>query len=181
MSNSWETAVFATACAVLLVLVSASRPVTNEVQPLPWCSACDYLPAMRLHTLLGWVGKATKPALTPQPLCGQGLTSGRQLLQGFGSNTLDGFRPGLQSGNPCPAGTQHCNSQNACLNLQSDSLNCGACPWVATALTFTSNHSVTPCLQVACLQRRRGVKGAYCPLSVQGAVQMHATSTQRPA
>ena len=33
MSNSWETAVFATACTVVLVLVSASRPVTNEVQP----------------------------------------------------------------------------------------------------------------------------------------------------
>lgn len=70
MSNSLGTAVFATACTVLLVLVSASRPVTTEVQPMPWCSACEYWPAMRLHTLLGWVWKATKPTLTPQPLCG---------------------------------------------------------------------------------------------------------------
>ena len=85
---------------------------------------------------------------------GQEVAGGRALLQGFGSNTLTGYRPGTQSGSPCPPGQEHCNYQNACINLQTNSLNCGvlprcrcaACTWPCLQSSLrTCLHVHSPC------------------------------------
>lgn len=118
----------------------------------------------------------------------QEVAGGRALLQDFGSNTLTGYRPGTHSGDPCPGGQQHCNFQDKCVNVMTDSLNCGALPWCRCAACLRRRIQCRPraCLLTARRLCRNGLAFRAAPECVahhgtQGGAQTRATSTRRSA